>query len=117
MADPVGQEYFRTVEIGDRTFQEFSLERNIYHIPVDEVCQPCTLTAVLPLQDEENRLMLEDEIFHKVFEERLFFPDVRNPKNILDCGYGRGSWAVKVAERYEDCQASAPTLSLMGLRP
>jgi hypothetical protein len=38
MADPVGQEYFRTVEVGERTFQEFSIERNIYHVPVDEVC-------------------------------------------------------------------------------
>jgi hypothetical protein len=47
--------------------------------------------------------MLEDEIFNKVFEEKLFFPDIRNPKNILDCGYGRATWAVKVAERYENC--------------
>jgi hypothetical protein len=46
MTDPVGEEYFRTVEIGERTFQELSLERHIYHVPVDEVAgllafRPC----------------------------------------------------------------------------
>ncbi len=54
--------------------------------------------------------MLEDEIFQKVFDERLFFPDVRNPENILDCGFGRASWAIKVAERYEDCHVSCLTV-------
>jgi hypothetical protein len=41
--EPVGEEYYRTVEVGERTFQEFSLERHIYHVPVDEVCQPISI--------------------------------------------------------------------------
>lgn len=31
---------------------------------------------------------------------------VRDPADILDCGYGTGDWAVEVAELFPDCKVS-----------
>lgn len=36
----------------------------------------------------------------------MFYPNIGNPSKILDCGYGRGEWAVAVAEEYEDCEVT-----------
>ena len=33
----VPSEYFRTVDYYDRTYQKYSIDHNIYHVPVDEV--------------------------------------------------------------------------------
>lgn len=43
-------------------------------------------------------------VFSKVFDNRLIFPPIRNPRKILDCGLGAGDWAIDVAEQYENCE-------------
>jgi hypothetical protein len=53
---------------------------------------------------EEIRLETQHDVLLKVCENKLFFPRIDNPRKILDCGYGRGDWAVAVAEEYEDCE-------------
>lgn len=57
-------------------------------------------------QEEANRLLQQNDIFNMIFDERLIFPPVRNPRQILDCGYGAACWAVDVAEAYPDCEVS-----------
>ncbi|KAF9734434.1 UMTA methyltransferase [Paraphaeosphaeria minitans] len=55
---------------------------------------------------EEIRLEVQYDIIYRFFEERHFFPSIPNPRSILECGYGRGQWAVQVAEDYEQCEVS-----------
>lgn len=43
-------------------------------------------------------------VFARVFDNRLIFPPIRNPRKVLDCGFGPGDWAIDVAERFEDCE-------------
>lgn len=43
-------------------------------------------------------------MFNIIFDGRLIFPPLANPKSVLDCGYGAASWAVEVAESYPDCE-------------
>lgn len=43
-------------------------------------------------------------IFNMMFDNRLLFPPIPNPRRILDCGYGCGSWAIEVAEQYPECE-------------
>jgi hypothetical protein len=38
MAERAASEYYELVEINDRTFQNYSIQNNVYHVPVDEVC-------------------------------------------------------------------------------
>lgn len=56
------------------------------------------------LQDEADRLIDQHLILHYIFGERLFFPNIPNLRRVLDCGYGRASWALAVAEMYEEVQ-------------
>lgn len=58
------------------------------------------------LQDEAERLELQQRVFNKVFDDRLIFPPIRRPRRILDCGYGAGAWAVEVAEQHPNCEVS-----------
>lgn len=39
-----------------------------------------------------------------VFDYRLLFPPLSEPKRVLDCGYGSAAWAIEVAEQYPDCE-------------
>ncbi|KAF2455185.1 S-adenosyl-L-methionine-dependent methyltransferase [Lineolata rhizophorae] len=93
MTDSVPQEYKDTVDIHDRMFQKISVDRRIYCVPVDE--------------EEEERLILQNQIMHYLFEEKLYFPDIPYPDKVLECGYGRASWAVQMAQTYEDCEITA----------
>ncbi|KAL5407410.1 hypothetical protein PMIN03_000414 [Paraphaeosphaeria minitans] len=58
------------------------------------------------VQREEIRLEVQYDIIYRFFEERHFFPSIPNPRSILECGYGRGQWAVQVAEDYEQCEVT-----------
>ena len=53
---------------------------------------------------EETRLETQHDVLLRVCGNKLFFPRIDNPRKILECGYGRGDWAVAVAEEYEDCE-------------
>ncbi|KAK2759516.1 hypothetical protein FQN54_002995 [Arachnomyces sp. PD_36] len=82
--------YLETVTIQGREFQSYSINHRIYFGPVDD--------------DEAERLELQQRVFNKVFDDRLIFPPVSQPKKVLDCGYGSGAWAVEVAEEYPGCE-------------
>lgn len=70
--------------------------------------------AVFPwltfLKDEEERLEAQHNVIQRLFAEisrdPLFFPPIDYPTRILDCGYGRGQWAVAMAETYTDSRVS-----------
>lgn len=86
------REDLRLVNIHDRDFQKYSVDNRIYCVPVDE--------------REEDRLNSQHNLLFRLCGNKLFYPDIRNPSKILDCGYGRGEWAVAVAEEYEDCEVT-----------
>lgn len=48
----------------------------------------------------------QHNLFLRISGNRLYFPKVENPRKILECGYGRGEWAVAVAEAFEECEVS-----------
>ncbi|KAK1140425.1 hypothetical protein N8T08_010371 [Aspergillus melleus] len=81
--------YRDTVTIHRREYQKYSIDHQISLQPVDE--------------EEAERLDLQHRIFNRVFDNRLIFPPIPRPQQILDCGYGTGSWAIEVAEQYPDC--------------
>ncbi|KAF2002376.1 UMTA methyltransferase [Amniculicola lignicola CBS 123094] len=93
-------EDLRTVNIHDRDFQKVSVDSRIYCVPVDE--------------PEEERLEAQHDLITRFCGDRLFFPRIDNPRKVLECGYGRGDWAVAVAEEFEDCEVTGidiyPTL-------
>ncbi|KAF2684566.1 S-adenosyl-L-methionine-dependent methyltransferase [Lentithecium fluviatile CBS 122367] len=80
------------VNIHDRDFQKYSVDRRIYCVPVDE--------------REEDRLTTQHDLIYRFSGGRLFFPRIDNPRKILDCGYGGGDWVVQVAEEFEDCEVT-----------
>lgn len=106
--------YRDTVTIHRREYQKYSIDHQISLQPVDEVssdrqpCQPLTDDCVH--QEEAERLDLQHRIFNRVFDNRLIFPPIPRPQQILDCGYGTGSWAIEVAEQYPDCDVKKPKL-------
>jgi ubiquinone/menaquinone biosynthesis C-methylase UbiE len=53
---------------------------------------------------EEDRLETQHDVLFRFFGNRLYFPRVDDPRKILECGYGRGDWALAVAEEFEDCE-------------
>ncbi|ORY00663.1 S-adenosyl-L-methionine-dependent methyltransferase [Clohesyomyces aquaticus] len=85
-------EDLRVVNIHDRDFQKYSVDNRIYCVPVDE--------------REEERLESQHALFLRLCGNRLFFPNIESPRKILDCGYGRGEWAVAMAEEYEDSEVT-----------
>jgi hypothetical protein len=62
------------------------------------------------LKEEEDRLEAQHDVIQRLFAESsqdpLFFPPIKYPVRILDCGYGRGQWAVAMAETYIDSRVS-----------
>ncbi|KAK0650642.1 Secondary metabolism regulator laeA [Lasiodiplodia hormozganensis] len=93
MSESVSEEYKEIVELHDREFQKFSIDNQIYCVPVDE--------------GEEQRLENQHQILQYLFEGRLFFPPIQHPKKVLDCGYGRGNWALEMAQTYPDSEITA----------
>ncbi|OBT57341.1 hypothetical protein VE04_02528 [Pseudogymnoascus sp. 24MN13] len=93
----VDPRYLETVTYHNREFQQHSVENSIYLSPIDE--------------DEIERLTRQHRLLSIVFDERLVFPPVNNPRRILDCGHGSASWAVDVAEQYPRCEVYGVDIS------
>ena len=58
-------------------------------------------------QKEIERLEDQHHLFDLIFDERLVIPpgySLPRRGNVLDCGFGGGSWAVEVAENYPECE-------------
>ncbi|OCL10457.1 S-adenosyl-L-methionine-dependent methyltransferase [Glonium stellatum] len=89
--------YKLTVNLHERDFQRYSVTHRVYCVPVDE--------------EEEDRLEAQHDVIQRLFAARsrdlLFFPPLDYPMRILDCGYGRGQWAVAMAETYTDSRVTA----------
>lgn len=125
------EDYREIIDIDERQFQKISVERHIYPIPVDEVSEDSLerkLETVWPNlgcpthvcsshsksltvkkyneQEEEERQVSQHLLFQELFDDKLFFPPIASPKKVLECGYGRGSWAVSMAQTYENCKVS-----------
>ncbi|KAF2733005.1 S-adenosyl-L-methionine-dependent methyltransferase [Polyplosphaeria fusca] len=83
------REDLRRVNIHERDFQKYSVDNRIYCVP-----------------PEEDRLTAQHELLERLCGDRLWYPRIENPRKILDCGYGRGDWAVAVAEEYTDCEVT-----------
>ncbi|KAF2762962.1 hypothetical protein EJ05DRAFT_495809 [Pseudovirgaria hyperparasitica] len=79
-------------EFMGREYQTWSVEQNVYKVPIDD--------------EEEDRLEEEHAIISGFFsttgEDRLYFAPLTRPKNILECGYGRGHWAIAIANQFPD---------------
>jgi hypothetical protein len=88
--------FLDTIEFHNREFHQYSIEHNVCFEPIDE--------------DQIEQLNLQHEVFMKTFDNRLIFPPLNNPRRVLDLGYGTGSWAVEVAERYPACEVSSFTV-------
>lgn len=67
-------------------------------------------------QGEEQRLENQHQILQYLFEGRLFFPPIQHPKKVLDCGYGRGNWALEMAQTYPDSEVGPSLLDLLPTR-
>ncbi|OBT61537.1 hypothetical protein VE03_08882 [Pseudogymnoascus sp. 23342-1-I1] len=93
----VDPRYLETVTYHNREFQQHSVENSISFSPIDE--------------DEIERLNRQHRLLSIVFDERLVFPPVNNPRRILDCGHGSASWAVDVAEQYPRCEVYGVDIS------
>ncbi|KAI9678322.1 MAG: hypothetical protein M1817_006268 [Caeruleum heppii] len=85
---PLDEEFLPVVELHNRDFQQYSVDRGIYLAPIDD--------------DEADRLNHQHRVLTRI-NEGLILVDVRNPKSILDCGYGTAAWAIDVANEYPDC--------------
>ena len=57
-------------------------------------------------QEEADRLELQHQLLNAVFDGRLIFPPVAEPRRILDLGYGAASWAQDVAVAHPDAEVS-----------
>lgn len=85
----------------------------LVHVSTLAAARPALSVSLFELtwvKREETRLETQHEVLLRFTEGTLYWPHVRNPRKILECGYGTGEWAVAVAELYEDCQASLPFL-------
>ncbi|KAI9903942.1 hypothetical protein N3K66_000471 [Trichothecium roseum] len=87
---PLDEAYAETAEYHGRVYQQYSLTNGTYFAPIDE--------------DEIARLELMHQVLCKVFDNRLIFPPVISPSNILELGCGGGDWAKAVAEQFPDSE-------------
>ncbi|KAF2145231.1 uncharacterized protein K452DRAFT_316320 [Aplosporella prunicola CBS 121167] len=108
MTETVSSEYYETVDLHDREFQKFSVDHEIYCVPVDALAF-CMLNGrdTLGIGEEEERLENQHQILRYLFDDRLFFPPLQNPLKVLDCGYGRGNWALEMAQTYPNSEVTA----------
>ncbi|OAA59560.1 UMTA methyltransferase [Niveomyces insectorum RCEF 264] len=87
---PLDDIFKQTVTYHGREYQQYAIENNVYFSPIDE--------------DEAERLQIANEALKKIFDNRLVFPPVRRLRNVLDCGFGTGAWALEVAAQYPRCE-------------
>ncbi|KAF2091998.1 S-adenosyl-L-methionine-dependent methyltransferase [Saccharata proteae CBS 121410] len=93
MSEAVSGEFYEVVDLHDREFQKFSLQHQIYCVPVDD--------------EEGDRLESQHDILRYLFDGRLFFPPISYPTKVLECGYGRGNWALEMAQTYTQSEVTA----------
>lgn len=62
-------------------------------------------------ETEQDRLDQKYQSITLVFDGKLFFAPVENPKAILDIGTGTGIWAIDVADAYPQAVVTATDLS------
>ncbi|CAI7598057.1 unnamed protein product [Penicillium viridicatum] len=84
------REYLNTITVQGREYQKYSIDHRTYFGPVDE--------------EEAQQLEDQQQLFHRIFDNRLIFPPIYRLKRVLDCGHGSASWAVEVAEQNPDCE-------------
>ncbi|KAM5429848.1 hypothetical protein McanMca71_004307 [Microsporum canis] len=82
--------HLEIVTFQGRDYQKYALDNQIYFAPIDD--------------EEIERLELEQQVFSRVFDDRIIFPPIQQLAKVLDCGYGSGAWAVEVAEQYPNCE-------------
>ncbi|KAJ5319980.1 hypothetical protein N7508_000263 [Penicillium antarcticum] len=98
MASPDSQtieldrEFLDTVTFHGREYQKYSIDNRTYFGPVDE--------------EEAERLEDEQQVFQRIFDNRLIFPPIRRLRRVLDCGHGSASWAIEVAEQNPSCEVT-----------
>ena len=109
----------------NRGFSEFSLQHNVYCVPVDQVRQVVfeisTGASVLICvhadhnsQAEQQRVEELDGILHELFSGRTVFPpfpppkgddESESPPTVLDCGFSQGAWIQHFMDEFgEDCR-------------
>ncbi|KAH6635503.1 S-adenosyl-L-methionine-dependent methyltransferase [Chaetomium sp. MPI-SDFR-AT-0129] len=87
---PLDSTYEELVVHGNREFQRYALDNNIYFAPVDD--------------DEIEYMQYLHGILNMMFENRAIFPPIPRPRRILECGSGSGAWAMEVAEQHPECE-------------
>ncbi|GAB0138897.1 hypothetical protein EsDP_00007118 [Epichloe bromicola] len=87
---PLDDTLTETVEYHGRTFQKYALTNKVYFLPVDE--------------DEVTRLESMHSVLCRLFDNKLIFPPVDQPRRILDCGFGAGDWAIDVAKQFPESE-------------
>ncbi|KAH0597256.1 hypothetical protein MHUMG1_04633 [Metarhizium humberi] len=87
---PLDKSFEETLEHHGRSYQKHAVTNGVYFGPVDE--------------EEVAHLELMHSVLCRLFDGRLIFPPVNEPKRILDCGFGAGDWALDVARAYPDCE-------------
>lgn len=105
------REYLDTVTVQGREYQKYSIDHRTYFGPVDEVSRPDLCRGLLTdrlNQEEAQRLEDQQQVFQRIFDNRLIFPPIHRLKRVLDCGHGSASWAVDVAEQNPDCEVRCP---------
>ncbi|KAI9741701.1 MAG: hypothetical protein M1834_000086 [Cirrosporium novae-zelandiae] len=111
---PVENTYLQTVIIQNREFQRYAIDNLINLVPVDEAStkfESAPQFILTGYQDEAERLEMQHRMLEYVFDNRLIFPYVPNPRRVLDCGYGAASWAIEVAEQYPSCDVIGVDIS------
>src|SRR3569833_3022120 len=99
-----------TVTINGRDYHAHAINNGAYFTPIDEVttllCKRNITWAerFSYIQNEVERLRIQHDVFNRLFDGRLFFPPIRRPRRVLECGFGTASWAVDVAEAYQNCE-------------
>ncbi|KAJ5780291.1 hypothetical protein N7457_005451 [Penicillium paradoxum] len=84
------RDYLDTVTVQGREYQKYSIDHRTYFGPVDE--------------EEAQRLENQQQVFQRLFDNRLIFPPIHRLRRVLDCGHGAASWAVDVAEQNPGCE-------------
>ena len=65
-------------------------------------------------EHEKDRQDCEFEILQRfLFDKKLFFAPLENPRNILDIGTGTGIWAVEMAEQFPEARIKGWDLSFI----
>jgi len=62
-------------------------------------------------EQQSNQLEIVHFAYLKLFDNKLFFAPLQDPKNVLDIGTGTGVWAIDFADEYPDAQVIGTDLS------